>query len=390
MTDGPASAFEPGDHRAVPLHSEDLRAAAKEKLRPEVWDFVAGGAGRETTVASNRRAFEQWQLQHRVLQGVSAVSPAVEVLGQQLPSPVFTAPIGAQSVFHDVAEVGSAGGAVASGATPMVSTSTTATLEEIAEAVGDATPWFQLYVSRNRELTASLVDRAEAAGYGAIVVTVDTPTVGWRYRDRENAFFPPTDGEPHAFANFFADPALREQLDEPPEADPDAAFDYISSIFPDPTVTWDDLAFIKDHTSLPVLLKGIVHPDDARRALEHDIDGLVVSNHGGRQLDGGIGALRALDRLGPVVDDRVPLILDGGIRSGADVVKALALGATAVSIGRPYIYGLAIDGQAGVEQVLTNILAEFETSMAVCGCESVADVDSTLLVSADRSQDPTG
>lgn len=207
---------------------------------------------------NNRRAFRDWELQHRCLRDVSDCELGIDLLGLNLAAPVLLAPIGAQSVFHEDAERGVALAAAATGVSPFFNTSTTISLETLAEQVADVNAWFQLYFSRDRELTASMVARAEEAGYDAIVVTVDTPTVGWRYRDRQNHFFPPVDGDPHTFANFFSDPIFRDRLNEPPEADPEDEFYEVASIFPDPTVTWEDLGFLREHTSLPILGLGLL------------------------------------------------------------------------------------------------------------------------------------
>ena len=246
--------------------------------------------------------------------------------------------------------------------------------------MGDVTRWFQLYWPKNKELAASFLSRAEKAGYSAIVVTLDTHMLGWRERDLQQAYLPFLHGQ--GLANYFTDPVFRAALPAPPERDPRPAIQYFLEIFSNPSVTWVDLGFLRQHTKLPILLKGILDPEDARMAIDHGVDGIVVSNHGGRQLDGAIGAIEALPRVAREVGERTTILFDSGIRRGADVFKALALGARAVLLGRPYCYGLAIGGEEGVRTVLENLVADIELTLGLAGCASVGDVSIERLVEA--------
>jgi isopentenyl diphosphate isomerase/L-lactate dehydrogenase-like FMN-dependent dehydrogenase len=268
--------------------------------------------------------------------------------------------------------------AAAEGQVMVASTASSYTLEAIAEAGGPQTPrWFQLYWPRGEELAASFVHRAEAAGYEALVVTLDTWLLAWRPRDLQGAYLPFLKSV--GIANYLADPVFRSTLEQSPEDDPQAAVGQFVGVFSNPTVTWDDLRFLRETTKLPILLKGILHPDDARRAREHGIDGIVVSNHGGRQVDGAIGALDALPDIVDAVGDELAIVLDSGVRSGADVAKALALGGDAVGVGRPYLHGLAVAGEDGVRHVLKNMLAELDLTLALCGLTRPAELDRTAL-----------
>jgi L-lactate dehydrogenase (cytochrome) len=300
-----------------------------------------------------------------MLRDVSERDLSTALLGTELPAPLLLAPIGVQKVVHDEGELGTARAAAAVGLPMIASTASHFTMEEIAEASGDGPRWFQLYWPNDPELLASFVGRAEAAGYGAIVVTVDTFIPGWKPRDLQQAWLPFLEGSGNA--NYFEDPVFRAGLEHPPEEDLDAATGRYLSVLSNPALTWDDLARLRELSSLPILIKGIQHVDDAREAARRGIDGIVVSNHGGRQVD---GALASLDALGPIaeaVGEKLTVLFDSGVRCGADVFKALALGADAVCIGRPYVWGLALDGQAGVETVLKMVLAELDLTMALSG-----------------------
>jgi isopentenyl diphosphate isomerase/L-lactate dehydrogenase-like FMN-dependent dehydrogenase len=275
-----------------------------------------------------------------------------------------------QSIVHAEGELASARAAAALGVPYLLSTASSHSIEQVAEAMGGASRWYQLYWPRQRELAASFVARAERAGYDAIVLTLDTWFLGWRPRDLRNAYLPFLKGE--GVANYFSDPVFRAALEKPPEEDLGPAIGHWAYQFANPTVSWEDLAWLKAQTSLPVLLKGVVHVEDARRAQELGVDGLLVSNHGGRQVDGSLGALDALPAIREAVGEDLALLFDSGVRGGADVFKALALGANAVCIGRPYIWGLALAGQGGVEHVLRCLLAEFDLTLALSGHTTVA------------------
>jgi lactate 2-monooxygenase len=357
----------------LPVSVADLQESAREVLSAEAFGYVAGGAGAERTMQANLQAFERWQIVPRMLRDVSVRELSTSVLGTAMPAPVMLAPVGVQSIVHPEAELAAARAAASRSLTFILSTAASHTIEEVAEAMGEASRWYQLYWPTDRELAASFVDRAGRAGYGAIVVTLDTWLLGWRPRDLKYAYLPFLKGE--GVANYFSDPVFRAALQKPPEQDPGPAIGHWAYQFANPTVTWGDLGWLREQTRLPIVLKGILHAEDAQRAVEAGVDGLIVSNHGGRQVDGAIGALDALPMIREVVGSDFPILFDSGIRTGADVFKALALGANAVCLGRPYIWGLALDGQAGVEHVLACLLAEFDLTLALSGYTNTEQVD---------------
>jgi lactate 2-monooxygenase len=365
-----------GPETAIPLQYTRLKREAEATLDANARAFVSGGAGGEDTISANRRAFDRWRLVPRVLCDIAERDLRVELFDETLPVPVLLAPIGMQSLAHEDAEVATARAAASLDVPMVLSSTSSASIEDVADALGETTRWFQLYRSSDDDLTASFLDRAASAGYSAVVLTVDTPVTGWRERELEQGPSPWLEGE--GVANYLSDPVFRAALDAPPEEDPDAASQYLLDVFGDPSFTWDDLTTVRELTDLPLLLKGIVHPDDAQRAVEAGVDGIIVSNHGGRQVDGAIAALDALPDIVTVVDGRVPVLFDSGIRRGADIVKALALGADAILLGRPYIYGLALEGEVGVRAVLKNILADLDFTLGLCGCRSVATVDESV------------
>jgi isopentenyl diphosphate isomerase/L-lactate dehydrogenase-like FMN-dependent dehydrogenase len=362
---------------SLPLAFDALEAQARSVLRPEAFDYVAGGAGVEDTMRANRTAFQRWQIVPRMLCDVSQRDLRATLFGQTLPAPVLLAPVGVLGIVHPEAEVAVAKAAAAVGLPMVLSTVASKPMEEVAAAMGPTLPWFQLYWGRNPDFTASLLQRAEAAGFRALVVTLDTKILGWRERDLQHAYLPFLYGD--GLTNFFNDPVFRAALPEPPEQNPTQAILYFSQIFSNPALTWGDLAWLRQCTRLPILLKGLLHPDDARLALDHGADGIIVSNHGGRQVDGAVGALDALPGVAEAVAGRVPVLFDSGIRRGADVFKAVALGAQAVLLGRPYVYGLAVGGEAGVRFILQNLLADLDLTLALSGCTSWAEVDRTWL-----------
>jgi lactate 2-monooxygenase len=357
---------------AFPMAYAELEARAARALSPSVLSYVAGGAGTEHTQRVNVSAFRQWGLVPRMFVGATRRDLSIELFGLKLPSPLLMAPIG---VLGPCAQDGHGDLAVAAAAertgVPMIASTLSADpLEDVAGRFGGTPGFFQLYTPTDRDLAASLVRRAEAAGFQGIVVTLDTWIPGWRPRDLAASNFPQLRGL--CLANYTTDPVFRTRLGRDPADDVTAAVGLWAQLFGNP-LTWDDLPWLRSLTTLPLLVKGICHPDDARRAIDGGVDGIYCSNHGGRQADGG---LPALDCLPGVVEAAggVPVLFDSGVRSGADVIKALALGATAVGIGRPYAYGLAIGGVDGVVHVLRSILAESDLIMAVDGYPTLADL----------------
>src|SRR5262245_5088323 len=360
-----------------PVGAEEWQARAATALEPGPFGYIAGGAGDEATMRANREAFERRRLRPRMLTGNLERDLSVEVLGTGSPFPFFLAPVGVLSIAHPDGELAAARAAAEAGVPFILSTAASHSIEEVAEAMGDAPRWFQLYWVNDREIVASLVGRAEAAGFTAIVVTLDTLVLGWRPRDLRHAYLPFREGE--GIAQFTSDPVFRERLAVPPEEDPLVAAGTMLALFPNLALTWEDLAWLREHTSLPLLVKGVLTAEDARAALAAGIDGIIVSNHGGRQVDGSVAALDALAEVREAIGVDAVVLMDGGIRSGADVVKALAVGADAVLVGRPYVYGLAVGGQEGVAAVLTQLAAETDLTLALAGGTSARDPDSSWI-----------
>ncbi|MGA4839080.1 alpha-hydroxy-acid oxidizing protein [Streptomyces sp. G45] len=361
-----------------PALSTDLTAleeAARAVLPPRKHAYLAGDAGTGATGRRNRAAFDRWQLVPRMWRGVSERDLSVSLLGQRLAAPVLLAPVAAQTVAHADGELAAVRAAAEVGVPFALSCFSSHSLEDVAKQAGPEPRWFQLYWPNDRDVAESLVRRVEAAGYTALVVTVDNPTFGYRPCDLDHGYIPFVHGE--GIANFTSDPVFRSQL--PADGGDLAAVVHWAKISANPTLTWDDLPWLRERTALPILIKGVQHPDDARRALAAGADGLVVSTHGGRQLDGGVAALDALPAVRAAVGPQVPVLMDSGIRTGTDVVKALALGADAVLLGRPYVYGLALDGQAGVEHVLNCLLADLDLAMTLTGCRAVTDITRELV-----------
>ena len=365
----------------IPVAYEELKREAEATLDEEAYAYVAGGAGSEETKRENRRAIDHWQLVPRMLRDVAERDLSVELFGMALPVPFLLAPIGVQSILHEEGELATARAAADLDVPFVLSTASSETLEDVAEAGGDTRKWFQLYWSADDDLTASLIERAEEAGYEALVVTLDTPLLGWRERDIDLAYLPFMDGE--GVANYFSDPAFRAALSQPPEENVGLAVNHFLDVFADASHTWDDLADLAASTDLPVVVKGILYPEDAELAVEHGADGVIVSNHGGRQVDGSVGAATMLPEIVEAVDEEVPILFDSGIRRGADALKAIALGADAVLLGRPYAYGLAIDGQAGVRAVVENFRADLDLTLALIGHDGVRDVGRDVLLDID-------
>jgi isopentenyl diphosphate isomerase/L-lactate dehydrogenase-like FMN-dependent dehydrogenase len=367
----------------LPVAYEDLESAALEAMDDDAAGYVAGGAGGEETVDANRRAFRRWRVVPRMLRDVEDRDRSVELLGDRYESPFLLAPVGVLSIVHEAAEAAVAEAAADLDVPMVLSTASSVRLEDVADTLRGAggRGWFQLYWSSDRSITESLVGRAEAAGYEALVVTVDTPLLSWRERDVQNAYLPFLDGE--GLANYVSDPAFRARLDAAPEESELAAVREFVDVFGDPSLTWDDLRWLADRTDLPVLVKGVLHPEDAQTAVRNGADGVVVSNHGGRQVDRAIPALEALPAVADRLGDDATVLFDSGIRRGADAVVALALGADAVMLGRPYVYGLALDGADGVRSVCRNVLADFDLTMGLAGQASVEGLDRSLLSERD-------
>jgi lactate 2-monooxygenase len=361
-----------------PGRLEDL---AREKWDPEPFGYVAGSAGTEDTARANRAAFDRWRIVPRFLRDVSSRDLSTSVLGTQFPAPVALAPVGVQGIVHPDAELAVARAAASLRLPLVLSTVSSYRLEEVAAAGGDSPRWFQLYWPRDREVAASLISRAKAAGFATLVVTLDTFILAWRPRDLSNAYLPFL--HRMGLANYESDPAFLAGLEKSPDEDPGAAVLHWLSMFGDPAKTWDDLLWLRDQWDGPIVLKGVLHPEDAVTAADAGIDGLVVSNHGGRQIDGEIASLEALPAIVEAVGERMTILLDSGIRTGSDIVKALSLGADAVLGGRPYVYGLGLGGEEGVRHVLRSLLAELDLTMALAGCRSLADLGQHVLQRAE-------
>lgn len=367
-----------GKKLSVPPTIALLEKSAKEALDPSAYDYVAGAAGSESTMRANAEAFYRWRIVPRMLRNVSARDMSVEVLGSKLPFPVLLGPVGVQGIIHKNEAEGATARAAASLGLPFVlSTVSSRTLEQVSQAMGAAPRWFQLYWGKNPELTASMLERAEKSGYSALVVTLDTFMLGWRERDLERGYLPFLSVE--GLANYFCDPIFRASLREPPEQNPAEAVRLWASIFGNAALTWEDLKFLRRHTKLPIVLKGILHSDDAARAVDSGVDGIIVSNHGGRQVDGAIASLDALPAVVKRVGGKIPVLFDGGIRRGSEVIKALALGARAVLVARLYAWGLAVAGEEGVRDSILNLLADFDLSMALSGFASPRELSCDIL-----------
>ncbi|MEU0469553.1 lactate 2-monooxygenase [Amycolatopsis sp. NPDC006131] len=349
-----------------------LAESAREVMTPEAYGYVAGGAGSGATMDANRAAFDRWKLVPRMLTDATARTTSARVLGSELPAPVLLAPVGVQSIVHPDAELATARAAAALGLPMILSTAASRTIEEVAEASGDGPRWFQLYWPADSDVTASILTRAKKAGYTTLVVTLDTWTLAWRPRDLDSAYLPFLKGE--GLATPLSDPAFRALLEKAPEDDMPSAILRWVSLFTGTDHSWDQLPFLREHWDGPIVLKGIQHPDDARRAVDAGMDGIVVSNHGGRQVDGAIGSLEALPPIASAVGDRIEVLFDSGVRTGADILKALALGAQAVLVGRPWVYGLGHAGEDGVRHVLRSLLADLDLTLGLTGHRSVAEL----------------
>lgn len=403
-----------GRRPAVPTTFGALERAARRASSKRAWAYVAGGAGEGRTMRNNRRAFDRWAIVPRMAHGVTTRDLRTTVVGTALPAPLLLAPIGAGALMAPDSDLAIARAAAATGVPYVFSNQGCTPIEDCAAAMGSAPRWFQLYWSSDEDLVDSLLQRAERAGAEAVVVTLDTTMLGWRPQDLDLGSLPFARGE--GIAQYTSDPrfreivrrrieAARETVAERPEVTlgalrtlwamtrnhpgrfldnlrspvPRAAAETFLDIYSNPGLSWDHLATLRERTRLPIVLKGILHPDDARRAVDLGVDAIVVSNHGGRQIDGAIASLDALVEIRAALGSEPTVLLDSGIRSGADVFVAVALGADAVLLGRPYMYGLAVGGQRGVEEVIGNVIAEFDLTMALTGARSIADVDARFV-----------
>lgn len=390
-----------GVRPVVPSSWPALEAAAHRTMSPAAWAYIAGSSGSESTARHNREALDAVRLVPRVLRDVEERDLSVELFGRRYPTPIIAAPVGVLDLAHPDGDLAAAAGAAAAGVPFVLSSQASVPMERVAASQPGAPRWFQLYWSSSDELVASFLARAEAIDVDAIVVTLDTHVLGWRPRDLDLAYLPFIRAQ--GIAQYTSDPVfarlVAERLATPPSGRarprlsaetirtlvamsrnypgpfwrnlrspvPRAAVETFLDVFSRSSLTWEHLAFLRQHTTRPILLKGIQHPDDARRALDHGVDGIIVSNHAGRQVDGAIGSAEALPGVVEAVGGRLPVLYDSGIRSGADVATVLALGATAALVGRPYAYGLAIAGAAGAEAVLRNLVAEFDLVLALTG-----------------------
>lgn len=394
----------------IPTSPQALEEKARKKMSAKAFAYVAGGAGKELTVKRNRDAFAQYQIKPRMLRDVSDYDTSVSFLGHDLPAPILLSPVGVLDLCHPQADLAVGKAAAELGIPYIFSNQASIPMETVSAAMGDGLRMFQLYWSKSYDLVASLVSRAEACGCKAIVVTLDTTMLGWRLRDLDEAYLPFLRGK--GIAQYTSDPVFQALLDEPEEEAPPKpkinlstlkavwellnnypdsfwtnlrsgrpmrAVRQFTNMYTNPSLNWKDLPFLREHTKLPIILKGIHHPEDARRAVDAGVDGLIISNHGGRQVDGAVSTIEMLPAIKAVVDKDFPLLLDSGVRTGADVFKALALGANAICIGRPYAYGLALDGQSGVSMVVKNLWADFELTMRLSGCVSASAISADYL-----------
>ena len=365
---------------AITTNLEQIEADAERVMSPEAFGYVAGSAGTESTARANRAAFDRWRIVPRMLTDVSAPQFATTVLGASLPAPMLLAPIGVLGIAHPEGEAAVAKAAASEGIPMVLSTASTTTIEEVAAASGDGQRWYQLYWPGDRDVAASFLDRAKTGGFTTLVVTLDTRILAWRPRDLDLGYLPFIKGV--GTQVYLSDPAFRAGLEQPVEDDPIAAFMHYAKMFGDTTLTWADLPWLRAHWPGPIVLKGVQSVADAHRAVSAGMDGIIVSNHGGRQVDGAIGALEALPGIAHAVGNQITVLFDSGIRCGSDIIKALALGATAVLIGRPYVYGLALGGQDGVRHVIRSLRADFEVTMRVAGFASLDDLTGEILAQA--------
>lgn len=394
-----------GISQTVKISYEALELAAKAKLSNKSFAYIAGGAGTESTMRANRSAFEACKIVPRMLRNVESRDTSIQLLGHQFNTPLFISPIGVLEMAHVDADLAVARAAKSLNIPYIFSNQASYPMEETAGVMGDSPRFFQLYWSKSRELVTSLIQRAEKCGCLGIVVTLDTTMLGWRIRDLDLASLPFLEGK--GIAQYTSDPVFQQLMEQNiipstkqqitlktiqglikmvnnypgsgflkklKSGKPMSAIRHFTGLYSNAATTWEDLAWLRKQTHLPIILKGILAVDDAQKAMDYGMDGVFISNHGGRQVDGSISSFEALPAIAKVVKDKIPIIIDSGIRSGADVFKALAMGATAVSIGRPYVYGLAIGGERGVYEVLRNFISDFELTMGLSGCKNIAEI----------------
>ena len=397
-----------GDYPAVPTGFDELERRAAQVLSPQAWAYIAGGAGVGATMRANREAFDRRRIVPRMFRDVSHRDLSLTLFGTRLHSPILLAPVGVLEMMHADADLAVARAARTTGVPMILSSQASIPMERCVRELGDSPRWYQLYWNTSNDVVASFVERAERCGCTAIVLTLDTTMFGWRTQDLDLGSLPFLFGR--GIAQYTSDPVFRSLLDEAlpaPAVRPRVTLKTIAAIlelrrhgaaaglslremrravqrfsatFSRPSLAWSDLAFLRGVTKLPIILKGIQQADDASRALDHGVDGIVVSNHGGRQIDGAVGSLDALPPIVATVGGRIPVLFDSGIRSGADVFKAIALGANAVLLGRPYAYGLAVAGETGACEVIRNVIAEFDLTVGLAGCTSLSDITPDRLV----------
>lgn len=363
--------------KSLPVSYEEWEYNAQQILLAGPFGYIAGGAGSEETMRTNREAFLSWGIQPHLPRNVSQRDLTVTLLRHTFPTPFFLAPIAMQRVANSTGELGTARAAARLKIPFILSTVSSYSMEDVAAVMENSPHWFQLYWPTDFNIMLSFIRRAEKAGYTAIVVTIDYTAHSRKERNIRNNYYPFNIGE--GMSNYTSDPVFCSMLKQPPEQDMKAAISLFNKLFPNPYLTWDYISFLRKHTKLPIMVKGILNPMDAQLALQYDVDGIIVSNHGGRQVDGEIAALDALPTICDVVRGRIPVLMDSGIRSGSDVIKALALGADVVLLGRPYIYGLAVGGEKGVMQVMKNLISDIDSTMANIGCTSISEIDCSLL-----------
>jgi lactate 2-monooxygenase len=395
-----------GKYAKTKIDLKALEEQARQKISARAFAYIAGGAGTESTMLANRQGFEDYKIVPRMLRNVETRGTSIELLGMKLPSPFLLSPIGVLEMAHPEADLAVARAAAKAEVPFIFSNQASFPMEQTAAEMGDSPRFFQLYWSKSRDLVASLVQRAEKCSCKGIVVTLDTTMLGWRTRDLDLGYLPFMEGK--GIAQYTSDPVFQRLIDENiipatkpyitlkallglvrqvrkypagggffsklTSGRPTSAVRHFVGLYSNPATTWEDLSFLREQTKLPIILKGILHPEDAQKALDYGMDGIFISNHGGRQVDGSISTIEALPAIAAVVKGQVPIIIDSGIRSGADVFKALALGANAVSLGRPYAYGLAVAGEQGVAEVIQNFKSDFELTMGLAGCKNIGEI----------------
>ena len=394
-----------GKSPGIPVDYPSLENAARQKLSKQAWGYISTGAGTETTIASNEVAFNRYEVVPQMLKEVKDLDTSIELFGKKYPSPYLLSPIGVLCLAADSGDLKVAKASAAHNAPMIISNQSSVPMEEVARTKGNSPYWFQLYYSQSDDLAKSLVQRAESCGCQAIVITLDTTRLGWRYRDLTNAYLPFLEGR--GIAQYWSDPVFNRILEESDllprdggvslhalsglislckrypgpfwrnfkSLKPLKAVQQFIRLYSRPDLNWDDVKKVREWTNLPIVLKGILHEEDAMMAKAEGFDGIMISNHGGRQVDGAVASLEALVRIRKACGDHWTYILDSGIRSGKDAFLAMALGASAVGIGRPYAYALAVNGQEGVEELLSNYRAELELNMALSGCRAINTAD---------------